>query len=187
MRSGLRASRLSSKGNARSDPSKRSLPPSSWPIADVHAKRVTKPQPFVFQPLSSSSRPPASRLPAPSSGKPVGFVPSFKDSHKTLALHAEARAAALAAQKAKLAAEREATSRARFSCLEERMAKRGQWEEEVRRKEAEKEAQRRAEELRRREREAKEIKEERRRTIVRARPVPDMYRAPAPSEGPRGG
>ena len=177
---------LSSRGDGvkgtskgRPDPGRRPLPVPSRPLAEPHARRVTKPQPFVFQPLSSALRPAAPPAPVSTSGKPAGFVPCFKESHNTLALHAEARAAALAAQKAKLAAEREASSKALFSCLEERMAKRGQWEEEIRRKEAEKEAQRKVEELRRREREAREIREERRRTIVRARPVPDMYRGGA--------
>lgn len=64
------------------------------------------------------------------------------------------------------------------------MAQRGRWEDEVRRKDAEKEAKRRADEEKRREKEASDIREERRRTVVRARPVPDMYRRPAPASAP---
>lgn len=171
-----RATGSKSASKARTDPGRQPLPASSRSATNTSAKRVTKPRPFVFQPLSSDLRPPAPPAPASRSGKPAGFVPSFQEAHNALTIHAEARAAALAAQKAKLAAEREAASKALFSCLEERMAKRGQWEEEIRQKEAEKEARRKEEEIRRLEREAREIREERRRTIVRARPVPDMYR-----------
>jgi Skp family chaperone for outer membrane proteins len=152
-----------------------------------HQTSLSQPQPL---PVSSSRSSSSSHTSASSLSQPRHEsvpVPSFAASHVAETLHvSQRRDQLLALLRTKREAESEKLEQARarrggrelFSGTEKRMEARGRWEEEQRAKEKLNEEVRREKERARLERERKEIKEERRRldSLVKANPVPDMYR-----------